>query len=141
MTLHTALAGLLGALLGSMLFFAAIVAPTVFHALPGDAAGPFLRRLFPRYYLWGLVLALLCTLLAQLAAAPVAVSLGCAVISLLFVYTRQWLVPQINRARDRQLAGDEAATALFRRLHLQSVSINLLQLLLLAAAMAYLLLV
>ena len=44
MTLHAALAGLLGARLGSMLFFAAIVAPTVFRALPGDAAGPFLRR-------------------------------------------------------------------------------------------------
>ena len=140
MNLLTALNGLLGALLGSMLFFAAIVAPTVFRALPGDTAGPFLRRLFPRYYLWGLALAVLCTLMALLAGAPV-LSGTCGLVALLFVYARQWLVPRINRERDRQLSGDDAAGALFRRLHLQSVLVNLLQILLLAAAMARLLLV
>ena len=140
MNLLAALAVLLGALLGSMLFFAAVVAPTVFRALPGDAAGPFLRRLFPRYYLWGLALAVLCSLLAIFARVPVP-GATCGLVALLFVYARQWLVPQINRARDRQLAGDDAAGKLFRRLHLQSVLINLLQILLLAAAMAWLLLV
>lgn len=140
MNLHAALTGLLGALLGSMLFFAAIVAPTVFRALPGDAAGPFLRRLFPRYYLWGIVLAALCTLLALLAREAV-LGGACGLVTLLFVYARQWLVPRINRARDRQLSGDDAAGSLFRRLHLQSVLVNLVQILLLASAMVWLMLV
>ena len=47
---------LTGALAGSMLFFAVAVAPTVFRALPAEAAGSFLRSLFPIYFLWGLVM-------------------------------------------------------------------------------------
>ena len=39
------------ATLGSMVFFAAGIAPTVFQSLPEAEAGQFLRRLFPRYYL------------------------------------------------------------------------------------------
>jgi hypothetical protein len=43
---------LVAALCGSMLFFAAVVAPTSFRALPAAMSGQFLRRLFPLYYLW-----------------------------------------------------------------------------------------
>ena len=39
------LLSLCAALAGSMLFFAAIVAPTVFRSLPAAQAGPFLRAL------------------------------------------------------------------------------------------------
>ena len=59
---------LTGALAGSMLFFAIAVAPTVFRALPAEAAGGFLRRLFPVYFLWGLLVSLLCTITAVYAA-------------------------------------------------------------------------
>ncbi|MEE3110181.1 MAG: DUF4149 domain-containing protein, partial [Pseudomonadota bacterium] len=37
--------------LGGLLFFPAVVAPTVFKSLPEAEAGHFLRALFPRYYL------------------------------------------------------------------------------------------
>ena len=67
-----------------------------------------------------------------------AISIASAVILLLFVYARQFLVPQINRARDLELDGDAQAGARFRKLHLQSVLINGLQLLLLVAASVYL---
>ena len=53
---------------------------------------------------------------------------------MLFVYARQFLMPAINRARDRELEGDASAGARFRALHLQSVSINAAQLILLVAA-------
>ena len=69
MSLLSLLTWMLGGLAGSMLFFAFVVAPTVFRALPGEHAGPLLRALFPRYYLWGLVAALLTTLLALWADA------------------------------------------------------------------------
>ena len=123
-----------GALAGSMLFFAVVIAPTVFRALPAEAAGSFLRRLFPLYFLWGLVLSLLCTITAIYAAELIVGSI-CALVAILFAYARYSLLARINRARDLKLdgAGDEAATAgrQFKRLHLQSVLINAAQLLLL----------
>ena len=129
---------MLGALAGSMLFFAAAVAPTVFRALPAEAAGKFLRALFPRYYLWGFVLAMLTTLTAWLTTAGITIVGVCALVSVLFLYARQILLPQINRARDRELDGDQAAGELFRRLHLQSVVINALQLVMLIGLSIYL---
>jgi Ca2+/Na+ antiporter len=121
---------LIGALAGSMLFFAIVVAPTVFRALPAEAAGSFLRRLFPLYFLWGLVMSLLCTITAVYAVELVVGSI-CAMIAILFAYARYSLLSRINRARERKLNGAATADRQFKRLHLQSVLINAAQLLLL----------
>ena len=118
-----------GALAGSMLFFAIVVAPSVFRALPAEVAGSFLRRLFPLYFLWGLVMSLLCTITALYAAELVVGSI-CALVAILFAYARYSLLSRINRARDRKLDGDATAERQFKRLHLQSVLINAAQLLL-----------
>ena len=133
MIVQIALPWLLGALIGSMMFFAVTVAPTVFRALSAEQGGKFLRRFFPQYYLWGIALGVLCTLGALLAAEAITTGL-CALVTVLFVYARQWLMPRINRARDRELAGEATASEVFKQLHLQSVLINVLQLLLLIAA-------
>ena len=45
-------------LLGSMLFFVIIVSPTVFTSLSSDQASKFLRIIFPRLFLFGLILSL-----------------------------------------------------------------------------------
>lgn len=127
---------LVGALCGSMLFFAVIVAPTSFRALPSDMSGTFLRRLFPLYYLWGLVMSLLCTSTAFYAADGIAGTI-CASVALLFVYVRLSLLPRLNRLRQARQDGDAAATRQFRRLHLQSVLINFAQLTLLIGVSLY----
>ena len=137
MTLQAILLWLLGGLVGGMLFFALAVAPTVFRALPGDAAGKLLRALFPRYYLWGLVVAVLATLLALFAEAGAVVIVICALVTVLFVFTRQQLLPAISRARDAR-GGDPQAERRFRRLHGSSMLINLAQMLLLLAATGWL---
>ena len=134
MMLQSILLWLLGGLLGGMLFFALAVAPTVFRALPAEHAGVFLRAMFPRYYFWGLVTAILATSLALFAQADGAVIAACTIVAVLFVYARQQLMPAINRARDARLGGDENAAGRFRRLHGLSVLVNLAQLLLLIAA-------
>jgi len=121
---------LTGALAGSMLFFAVAVAPTVFRALPAEAAGSFLRSLFPIYFLWGLVMSLLCTIIAVYAVELIVGSI-CALVAILFAYARYSLLSRINRARDRKIDGDATAGQQFKRLHLQSVLINAAQLLLL----------
>ena len=131
MIVNTLLLWLLGALFGSMLFFAVTVAPTVFRVLPADQGGAFLRRFFPQYYLWGIVMALLCTLAAVANKNGLVISGSCTLILALFIYARQILMPRINRARDRSHSGDAAAAKQFKRLHLQSVIINATQLILL----------
>ena len=116
-----------GALAGSMVFFAIVVAPKVFQSLPPDQAGVFLRSFFPSYYTWGLLLATASALVAVWSSAIL--SLACAAVAVLFVYARQILMPKINDARDAQLRRDTEAGKRFNRLHLQSVVINGAQLL------------
>jgi hypothetical protein len=126
---------LLGGLAGSMLFFAVVVAPTVFRALPPDQAGRFLRAFFPRYYAWGVVLGGAAT--AMGASSGWLPFLACATVAVLFLYARQVLMPKINAARDAQLGGAGEAGVRFDRLHRRSVLVNALQLLLLLAAAAW----
>ena len=118
-----------GALAGSMVFFAIVVAPKVFQSLPPDQAGVLLRSFFPSYYTWGLLLATSSALIAVWSNAIL--SLACAAVAVLFVYARQILMPKINDARDAQLRRDTEAGKRFNRLHLQSVVINGAQLLIL----------
>ena len=127
--IENALLAVAAVLLGSMLFFAAVVAPTLFHALDAEAAGRFLRRLFPRYYAWGLALAVLGLPLAW-PAGPWAFGLF-ALLAATFAYARQVLLPAINVSRD---AGDGAR---FRALHRRSVLLNAGQMLGLIAYCAW----
>lgn len=120
-----------GALAGSMLFFGVVVAPLVFRALPADAAGHFLRAFFPNYYLWGIAVAAIAAAIASVS--DWSSSVLCVLIAVMFGYARQWLMPQINLARDAALGGDRDASTRFDRLHRFSVLINGLQLLLLLA--------
>ncbi|CAA6818254.1 MAG: Unknown protein [uncultured Thiotrichaceae bacterium] len=123
-------------LLGSMLFFAAIVAPSVFHYLPAKEAGVFLRGLFPRYYLWGIVLSLVMTVLAFFVEPWLMVS--SLLVLLLFVASRQFLMPAINKYRDLAKQSDPVASKKFARLHRASVIINLVQMLILLNITMYL---
>jgi hypothetical protein len=109
-------------LVGSMIFFAAVVAPTVFRVLPAEAAGKFLRALFPRYYLWGIIVSTLGSIAALWVGWLHFVLL--ALVLILFLYARQILMPKINASRDAELAGDIAAKSHFQRLHRLSVIIN-----------------
>ena len=131
------LIGLVGALVGSMLFFAFTVAPTVFRALPVEHAGAFLRAFFPNYYLWGLIVALITAALAMTTSATIAVA--CLLVALLFVFARQTLMPLINLARDQESEGMAGASKRFKNLHLLSVLINGFQVLVLLAVAGLLL--
>ncbi len=127
----TAAAGLLAAAtLGVMLFFACVVAPTIFKTLPEQMAGSLIRRLFPHYYL---VLAVITGLAAMLALGTLNAAAALALVCGVFLAGRFVLMPRINQARDASLAGDRAAATTFRRLHGASVILNAIQMLVLAA--------
>lgn len=120
---------LVGALVGSMVFFGFAVAPTVFSSLNEEQAGHFLRAFFPKYYSWGIVIALIAA--AAALSMDLIVSTGCLLVALLFVFARQSLMPKINRARDDDLHGVPGARKRFQILHRWSVIINGVQMLLL----------
>lgn len=131
MTIHLALAS---ALFGAMLFFAAVVAPSVFRFLEGEAAGRFLRGFFPVYYITGLVVAGVAVPLAIWEGGFLAAGV-LAVVACGFALSRFVLVARINIARDAELAGEAGAGRRFRWLHRASVLINLVQMLLLLGVM------
>jgi hypothetical protein len=122
-------------LVGGMLFFPSVVAPVVFASLPEAQAGAFLRAMFPRYYVFMIILSLAAAVMFQLSpGAVVSVeAVLCLSVSVSTFWVRQRLLPRINTARDAQLAGDVKASEAFDRGHKLSVVINIVQLVLLVA--------
>jgi Domain of unknown function (DUF4149) len=106
-----------------MVFFASVVAPTVFGTLEPQLAGHMIRRVFPRYYLFGLI----CLSIASLTsvfAASLWVTAACVLMLGATWYARQVLMPRVNAARDAMLARNETHSPEFARLHRRSVQLN-----------------
>ncbi len=112
-------------LLGSMVFFATIVAPVVFRFLPKDQRPKYLSGIFPRYYLWGAILAAVALVPAFLVDQTATALIACVLLG--FFGVRQVLVPRIEVTREGRAAGNPAATEAFAKLHRISVHINLSQ--------------
>jgi hypothetical protein len=120
---------LVSATIGAMLFFGAIVAPTAFRTLGEQGAGPFVRALFPKYYLVFAMTSAAGAVAAFAAGAPVS-AIGLLLVAAGFLYGYGLLMPAINKARDSGLTAD------FDRLHRRSVRLNLLQLAVLIGVLA-----
>lgn len=116
---------IIAANVGIMLFFSVAVAPTVFKVLPPEWAGAYVRKFFPKYFLF---LGVTSAVAAGLHNWPVA-QIMLSVVALLFFFNCFWLTPRINAAKDHQ------TIKIFDLLHYTSVGLNLVQL----AAMIWLL--
>ena len=114
--------------IGFMVMFSAVVAPTVFTVLSQKAAGAYLRKLFPRMFMFGFITSS-CAALAALFDSHSTNAIISAFVALGFLGNAFILTPQINKYRDALLAGDAAAKTMFGRLHLLSVAVFLGQLL------------
>ena len=116
------------AIIGFMVFFSAVVAQSVFKTLSQKAAGAFLRVLFPRMFIFGLILSLMASSVAaydgvaEMALLSIFISTG-------FVLNAFVVTPIINKQRDAMLEGDENAGKKFKQFHFVSVAIFLIQLL------------
>jgi hypothetical protein len=119
-------------LLGGMVWFSAVFAPLVVARLPAEVAGPFIRTVFPFYYGIGAALALGASALVAWSLAGLALALT----GVVFLFALLWLMPAINRWRDKGTAGDAAAMAVFANLHRASVVLNGLQLVAVLVALA-----
>ena len=115
------------AIIGFMVFFSVIVAQSVFKTLSQRAAGAFLRVLFPRMFIFGLILSLMASSvaaydgIAEMALLSIFVSTG-------FVLNAFVVTPIINKQRDAMLEGDDNAGKKFKQFHFVSVAIFLVQL-------------
>ena len=108
---------LAGASLGIIVFQSAVLAPLVFTQLKDGSSGPFLRALFPRFFLILAALGLAMAFSSYLGDFARGAVLGCvALVLALIAYA---LIPGTNRARD------EGRTTVFKRLHLASVLLTL----------------
>ena len=115
-----ALSYLISILLGSMLFFVIIVSPTVFTSLSSDQASKFLRIIFPRLFLFGLILSLVTALGYYISSLYIETILA-LLSSILFFLNRNLLTPMINYYRDKEREGDIKSKKYFKLLHLLSV--------------------
>jgi L-lactate permease len=123
--LNTLLLIAVGVWLGAMVFFASVVAPTVFGTLEPQLAGHMIRRVFPRYYLFGLICLAVASLASVFASsASPRITVACVVMLGATWYARQVLMPQVNAARDAMLAQNESHSPEFDRLHKRSVQLN-----------------
>ncbi|USZ68388.1 DUF4149 domain-containing protein [Halorussus salilacus] len=126
--LETLVDASLGVWLGSIVFFSFVAAPTTFDVL-GDDAGRVVNAIFPKYYSFGAALGVVAS------GAALAVRIGpydgLALVALplvgvaLDLYARQVLIPKMEDA------GDDA----FARYHKQSVALNAVTMLAVAAAL------
>jgi hypothetical protein len=109
---------LLSAMIGIMLFFTVVVAPTVFKVLPVEYSSKYVRNFFPKYYATlGLI-----TIVSVFTAPDGNSQLLLALCAALFAFTLFYLTGKIN------LAKDEGKSRQFHILHGLSVVINLFQL-------------
>ena len=112
--------------LGIMLFFSFVIAPTVHKFLPKTVSGPYIRKIFPIYYILNGFFALGSILAIAYLGVFNAIFYANVVILVLFIFSYFYLMPAINKLRT-------ANNSKFKIAHTFSVVINFIQIFLLAA--------
>ena len=105
-----------------MIFFSAVVSPSVFASLNSKGSSRFLRTIFPRMFLFGFVICLLAFILTILSN-DLFNSIVLIIIGLSFLLNRNYLTPLINNYRDQELEGNSKAAKNFKMMHFLSVLI------------------
>ena len=113
---------------GFMIFFMAVVSPTIFKVLDETNSGTFLRQLFPRMFLYGLI-AMLLAFLTTLNSQLIIYWIISAISSILFAINLYIITPKINYHRDEVKLGNSLSEKKFKQFHLFSVALFILQLL------------
>ena len=123
---------LLAVLIGSMIFFMAVVSPSVFATLSTNASSKLLRTIFPRMFLFGFIIAILSLVLCYISG-NILNSILLIIVAMSFIINRNYLTPKINDFRDKELEGDEKASSNFKYMHLLSVLLFLLNFIILVS--------
>ena len=111
---------LLAVLTGSMIFFMAVVSPSIFATLSTNTSSKLLRTIFPRLFLFGFIIAFL-SLIISYISGNILNSILLIIVAISFIINRNYLTPKINNFRDKELEGDKKASSSFKYMHLLSV--------------------
>ena len=109
-------------ILGAMIFFSFVVAPTTFKLLDEENSRKFIRGIFPFYYLLNLTLSFVASVLFFLNQNLSIHFLLMLSVSVLFAISNFILMPMINKFRDNN------EDKKFKISHFISVIINFIQL-------------
>ncbi|NBR94565.1 MAG: DUF4149 domain-containing protein [Actinobacteria bacterium] len=107
-----------------MLFFSFVIAPTVHKFLPTQQSGPYIRKLFPIYYIINAGLALGSVIAIASLGVFNAIFYANVIILVLFALCYFYLMLAINKQKTKN-------NSKFKILHRSSVAINLIQIILL----------
>ena len=119
-------------LIGSMIFFMAVVSPSVFATLSTNASSKFLRTIFPRMFLFGFIITFLSLILSYISG-NILNSILLVIVAVSFIINRNYLTPKINNLRDKELEGDQKASSNFKYMHLLSVLLFILNFIILVS--------
>ena len=109
-------------ILGAMIFFSFVVAPTTFKLLDEENSRKFIRGIFPFYYLLNLTLSFVASILFFFNQHLSTDFLLMVSVSILFAISNFILMPMINKFRDNN------EDKKFKISHFISVIINFIQL-------------
>jgi len=107
---------------GVIIFFSAVVAPTVFKSLEEKEAGVFLRAFFPKYYNFGILLGIAGLICIFIMGDMDSLLLGLIAFMTILTISGKLMIPVINNARDT--ANEKS----FKTYHLISVLMNVVTL-------------
>ena len=107
-----------GLVVGVILFQTAVIAPTVFRSLGPDQAGPFLRKVFPKFFVVLVVMGIAGAISAL--ASDASYQLWVCLVTLTLGLLAYLLIPMTNKSRD------EGNEKLFKKLHNASVLMTVL---------------
>jgi hypothetical protein len=110
--------------LGIMLFFSFVIAPTVHKFLPTAQSGPYIRKLFPIYYILNAALALGSLIAIAYLGVFNAIFYANVIILVLFALCYFYLMPTLNKQKTKD-------NRKFKIIHGISVAINIVQIFLL----------
>ena len=110
--------------LGIMLFFSLFIAPTVHKFLPKTESGPYIRKIFPIYYILNGFLSLSSLLAIAYLGVFNAIFYANLVILVIFILSYFYLMPSINKIKFKN-------SSKFKILHGGSVILNIIQIFLL----------
>ena len=116
-------------LFGSMISFMILISPIVFTVLSANDAKNFLRKFFPRLFIFGMILSslLLVFTLRELDFFNQKLS---TIIFLGFFINLFFITPKVNKYRDLEMSNVKNAKKIFSILHSVSVCIFVTQLIL-----------
>ena len=114
-------------IIGFMIFFMSVVTPSVFKTLDETNSRNFLRFIFPRMFLYGFILSFVALLLSIYIRDHFLILIS-VFVSVLFLINTYIITPKINFHRDQFNDGKMESEKVFKKYHLTSVIIFLIQL-------------